>query len=88
MDPVTEGSNITFTVTRKRTDGKEIKYGQDMASTVYIGTQDSSATAEDYFGIPNSTISSELKFGGLEKTKTITVETFADDKTNKMSLFT
>ena len=87
LDPVTEGSNITFTVTRKRTDGKEIKYGQDMASTVYLGTQDSSATAEDYLAIPNSNTPIDLKFGGLEKTKTITIETFADDQQEQNESF-
>ncbi|PQM55454.1 MAG: hypothetical protein CML39_08070, partial [Rhodobacteraceae bacterium] len=91
LDPVTEGTDITFTITRARVDGKEIKYytnssdqAGNIASTVYVGTQDSSATSSDYEAM---VVPTELKFLPLDKTKTITVKTYSDEETEQNESF-
>ncbi|MBF0341329.1 MAG: hypothetical protein HQL95_10270 [Magnetococcales bacterium] len=64
-----EGSAISFTVTRS-TPGS--------AATIYLGTKDSSSGGnKDY----QSLQSKEVKFAANETTKTITVNTYKDNKT-------
>ncbi|MAI97565.1 MAG: hypothetical protein CML37_02590 [Rhodobacteraceae bacterium] len=68
---VTEGSPIEFKITRTK------ESGDDVASTVYIRTEDSSATSSDY----KSLVPTEVTFKKDETEKIITVETYADDIT-------
>ena len=65
--PVTEGDDVTFTITRS---------GAGAASTVYVTTIESTALENiDYTGLPIV----EVTFAANETAKTITVHTLADE---------
>ena len=65
---VVEGGSITFTIDRS---------GSGSSSTVYLGTNDSSAKAgDDYAGLDAYAV----EFAADETSKTVTVETYKDSK--------
>ncbi|MBF0339617.1 MAG: hypothetical protein HQL95_01470, partial [Magnetococcales bacterium] len=73
--PVTEGSAITFTITRS---------GSGSASTVYVSTTDNSAAGgSDYQALSGK----EIKFAANETSKTVTVNTYQDSKTEGTESF-
>ena len=65
---VTEGGEVTFTITRTKDSGT------DTATTVYLTTSDGTAGAGDY----NSLNLFEVEFKSTETTKEVTVQTLAD----------
>ena len=73
LGAVTEGSSIEFKITRTKNSG------DDLATTIYVGTEGSSAIdGVDYKG---SSEPLEVVFKKDETEKTITVETYEDDET-------
>jgi len=63
--PVTEGSPVTFTITRS---------GTGLASSVFLSTGQGSAGGSDFQGLSKS----ELSFAAYETSKTVTVDTYTD----------
>ncbi len=75
---VEEGSNITFTITRTLASGKTAA-----KSTVYLSTSESLASSDDF----KSKNLEALEFKANETTKTVTVETYADEDTEGEEYF-
>lgn len=71
---VSEGDSLTYTITRS---------GSGSASTVYIETSDGSAGALDYLALTKQA----LNFASNETTKTVTVTTLKDTKTESTEYF-
>jgi len=72
--PATEGTAVTFTVTRD---------GSGTASTVYLGTTPGTADGSDYQSLDKHA----LTFAAYETSKTVTVSTFTDSATEGTEYF-
>ncbi|WP_048441922.1 Calx-beta domain-containing protein, partial [Caenimonas sp. SL110] len=71
---VTEGGNVTFTITRS---------GSGSASTVYVSTSAGSASTGDFAAQSKSAVN----FAAYETTKTVTVGTYVDSSTEGAEYF-
>jgi hypothetical protein len=72
---VTEGSSVSFTITRS---------GSGSASTVYVSTSDGSAYGDSDFA---SLDLQSVTFGASETSKTVTVSTYTDSTTESPEYF-
>ncbi len=72
---VTEGSSVSFTITRS---------GSGSASTVYVSTSDGSAYGDSDFA---SVDLQSVTFGASETSKTVTVSTYTDSTTESNEYF-
>nr|CRH06297.1 Putative protein involve in cell communication. Containing ten Calx-beta domains [Candidatus Magnetococcus massalia] len=72
--PVTEGGDVTFTITRD---------GSGSASTVYLGTSNATTEDEDYQNLDKY----ELSFTAYETEKTVTLATYQDSESEGKERF-
>ena len=79
---VTEGGEITFTITRAREDGATIG-NSDIATTVYVSTSEGTAYSDDYVGLDGLAID----FKKAETTQEVTVKTNIDEHTDDDEYF-
>ena len=79
---VKEGDEAVFIIKRTLKDGKDAKEG-----TVYVSTEFSSASANDFEGIELGSENSVIKFKADETEKIIKVKALVDEKTESQEKF-